>query len=394
MTARPLLVTNDFLPTVGGIQQYVGNILSRLEHAAAFAPHHTDAALHDASAPYDVHRGSPTPARLGLPADWMLPTRNVTAEVAAAVAAHRANVLVFAAPWPLVPVASRLKLPAVVMTHGAELVLPAHLPGIARVLRRQLRSAALLTTVSEWTGRHLLNLVGPDGPPIRLLRPGVQLDGFSADVDGAAIRVRHGLGDDPVAVFTGRHVARKGIDVLVRHWPEVRRRLPRARLLVVGTGELTAALKATAQARADDAIVFAGFVPPDELPTYYAAGDVLVHPNRTRWGGLEQEGFGVVFLEAQAMGRPVVAGDSGGAPEALIPGETGLLVDGTAPAAVVAAIASLLGDRDRSRAMGQAGRRFVEEHFDWDRIVTAFSSDLDAVVAGRVPRAASVFARR
>jgi phosphatidylinositol alpha-1,6-mannosyltransferase len=122
-------------------------------------------------------------------------------------------------------------------------------------------------------------------------------------------------------------------------------------------------------------------VPSAELPAYYAAADALAHPNRARWGGLEQEGFGVVFLEAQAMGRPVIAGNSGGAPEALIPGETGLLVDGTDPADVVAAVAALLGDRDRCRAMGRAGRRFVEEHFDWDRIVTAFSADLDAVVA-------------
>jgi phosphatidylinositol alpha-1,6-mannosyltransferase len=379
--ARPLLVTNDFLPAVGGIQQYTDNILSRLEHAAVFAPHHADAAQHDASAPYAVHRGPTTPARLGLPHDWMLPTRDVTARVAAVVAAHRADVLVFAAPWPLVPLSRRLALPAVVMTHGAELVLPARVPGIAGLLRRQLQSAALLTTPSEWTGRYLRDLVGPDGPPIRLLRTGVRLDSVSTSADGAEIRARHRLGDDPVAVFVGRHVARKGIDLLVKHWPEVRRRVPRARLLVVGSGDLTVTLKTIAQARADDAVVFAGPVPSAELPAYYAAADALAHPNRARWGGLEQEGFGVVFLEAQAMGRPVIAGNSGGAPEALIPGETGLLVDGTDPADVVAAVAALLGDRDRCRAMGRAGRRFVEEHFDWDRIVTAFSADLDAVVA-------------
>ncbi|MBY5162540.1 glycosyltransferase family 4 protein [Salsipaludibacter albus] len=387
-SARPLLVTNDFLPVVGGIQQYTDNVLARLDDAAAFAPHHPAAAEHDQSAPYPVHRSSDPPDRLRGPDGWMLPTEAVTAQVAAAVVEHGANVLLFAAPWPLVPIAARLGLPAVVMTHGAELVMPANLPGAAGLLRRHLRSAALLTTVSAWTGRHLRDLVGADGPPIRFLRTGVPLDTFAPTVDGTRVRARHGLGDDPVAVFVGRHVARKGIDVLVEHWSRVREHVPRARLLVTGTGDLTDRLMATAAARDDDAIVFAGRVPWDELPAHHAAGDVFVHPNRTRWGGLEQEGFGVIFLEAQAVGRPVVAGDSGGSPEALVPGETGLLVDGTDPSEVVAAVVTLLSDRERARAMGRAGRRFVEEHFDWDRIVAGFRDDLDAVVAGTPPPSA------
>ncbi len=385
---RPLLVTNDFLPAVGGIQQYTHNILSRLPDAAAFAPAYPDAADHDDGAPYPVHRASPPPPPLRGPDGWMLPTAAVVEQVRAAADAHGADVLVFAAPWPLVPVAAHLGLPAVVMTHGAELVMPAHVPGAARLLRRQLRRAALLTTVSAWTGRHLRALVGGDGPPIRYLRTGVPLDTFRPDVDGAAVRARHGLGNDPVAVFVGRHVARKGIDVLVANWSRVRERVPDARLLVTGSGELTPDLEAAVAARGDDAVVLAGRVPWDELPAHHAAGDVFVHPNRTRWGGLEQEGFGVIFLEAQAVGRPVVAGDSGGAPEALVPGRTGLLVDGTDPSEVVAAVSSLLGDPDTATAMGRAGRAFVEEHFDWDQIVASFHDDLRTVVQGRRPRSA------
>lgn len=379
---RPLLVTNDFLPVVGGIQQYTDNILSRLPDAAAFAPHHPDAASHDRSASYPVHRSSDPPDDIRGPDGWMLPTPGVVAQVRAAAEAHGADVLLFAAPWPLVGIARRIGLPAVVMTHGAELVMPAHVPGAAMVLRRQLRSAALLTTVSGWTGRHLRGLVGADGPPIRFLRTGVPLDTFSPAADGRPVRERHGLGDDPTAVFVGRHVARKGIDVLVRHWSEVRRHVPTARLLVTGSGDLTADLEAAVAARGDDAVVLAGRVPWEELPAHHAAADVFVHPNRTRWGGLEQEGFGVIFLEAQACGRPVVAGNSGGAPEALVPGETGLLVDGSDPTEVVAAVASLLADRDTAAAMGRAGRAFVEAHFDWDRIVAAFHDDLVGVVDG------------
>lgn len=384
-SVRPLLVTNDFLPTVGGIQQYTDNIMSRLPQAAVFAPDHPEAHGHDSAAGYRVFRSREPIGRLRGPDGWMLPTGQVVDQVADAAAAHDANVLLFAAPWPLVPVAARLGLPAVVMTHGAELVMPSRVPGLAGVLARQLRDAALLTTVSAWTGRHLRRLVGDHGPPIRFLRTGVPLDRFHPDVDGSAIRARHDLGDDPTAVFVGRHVARKGLDVLVEHWSRVRARVPEARLLATGTGDLTDRLAAAAQARDDDAIVLAGRVPWDELPAHHAAADVFVHPNRTRWFGLEQEGFGVIFLEAQAVGRPVVAGDSGGSPEALVPGRTGLLVDGGDPDDVVDAVASLLADRSRAAEMGRAGRAFVEAHFDWDRIVARFATDLAVVVAGRTP---------
>ena len=389
---RPLLVTNDFLPTIGGIQQYLGQVMARLDDAAVFALAHPDGAGHDAALGYPVHRATSPPDRLHGPGDWMLPTDGVVGQVERAVADHGANVLVFAAPWPLVPIARRLGLPAVVMNHGAELVMPSRVPGIAAMLRRQLRSAALLTTVSAWTGRHLRRLVGDDGPPIRFLRPGVDTATFTPDADGAAIRARHDLGDDPTAVFVGRHVARKGIDVLVDHWSAVREQVPDARLLVTGGGELTPRLEAAVAARGDDAIVLAGRVPWEELAAHHAAGDVFVHPNRPRWGGLEQEGFGVIFLEAQAVGRPVIAGNSGGSPETMVDGETGLLVDGSNPAEVVDAVVTLLADRPRAAAMGRAGRAFVESTFDWDRIIAGFTSDLAEVVAGRTPASARDFA--
>lgn len=378
---RPLFVTNDFPPDVGGIQQYVDDLVSRLPGAGVFAPWHSRAADHDDAAPYPVHRSTHPPDRWRGPGGWMLPTEAVTTQVAAAAAAHRADVVVVAAPWPLVPVAARQGLPTVVMTHGAELVMPARLPGTATALARQLRTADLLTSVSAFTGRHLRRLVGADGPPIRLVRPGVPLDRFSPDVDGDAVRRRHRLGDDPTAVFVGRHVPRKGIDLLVAHWDAVRAQVPAARLLVTGSGELTRVLRARAARLPDGAVVFAGRVPAGELPAHHAAGDVFVHPNRSRWLGLEQEGFGIIFLEAQAVGRAVVAGDSGGSPETLVPGETGLLVDGRRPADVVATIVALLSDRPRAASMGRAGRKFVAANFDWADIAGRFADDLARLVA-------------
>jgi len=386
VTPRPLVITNDFLPDVGGIQYYLGEILRRLPDAAVVAPSHPDADSHDPGLAYPVHRfGDPTGQVPGLDG-WVLPTAGVTARVRQVAAIHDANVVICAAPWPLVPAALGLDLPVVVMTHGAELVLPARVPAVARVLGRQLGAANLLTTVSTWTGRHLRRLVGPDGPPIRLVRPGVDAATFSPDADGEAIRARHALGTDPTAVFVGRHVPRKGIDVLVDHWSAVRRKVPNARLLVTGDGRLTPSLRDRVAARGDDAIVLAGRVPWEELPAHHGAADVFVHPNRSRWGGLEQEGFGVIFLEAQAVGRPVIAGDSGGSPETLVPGETGLLVDGDDPASVVAAIVELLTNREHARTMGAAGREFVRREFDWDDIVAGLRDDLTAVVAGRRPK--------
>lgn len=379
---RPLVVTNDFLPTIGGIQYYLGEILRRLPDAAVFAPGHPDADDHDGDLSYPVFRFQGPLDRLHGPDGWLLPTAGVVDQVREAARAHDANVVVFGAPWPLVPLAAALDLPAVVMTHGAELVMPARVPGVATALRRQLRSAELVTTVSGWTGRHVRRLVGSDGPPIRFVRPGVDTDTFSPRADGRYIRDRHGLGSDPTAVFVGRHVARKGIDVLVDHWSAVRQQVPGARLLVTGEGTLTPKLRAQVAQRGDDAIVLAGRVPWEELPAHHAAGDVFAHPNRTRWGGLEQEGFGVIFLEAQAVGRPVIAGNSGGSPETLVDGHTGLLVEGSRPGDIVTAIVELLGDRDRATTMGSAGRRFVTEHFDWDRIVAGLYDDLGTVVGG------------
>jgi phosphatidylinositol alpha-1,6-mannosyltransferase len=129
-----------------------------------------------------------------------------------------------------------------------------------------------------------------------------------------------------------------------------------------------------------DGVVFAGRVPWSELAAYYRTGTVFAHPSRSRWAGLEQEGFGVVFLEAQACGVPVVAGRSGGSPEALVDGVTGLLVDGRDPAAVAAALITLL-DEDRGAKMGAAARRWIERRWSWDAIVDGFGRDLQALAS-------------
>lgn len=374
--ARVLMVTNDFPPQVGGIQQWADNLLGRLPDALVYAGDHPDAARFDRVARYPVLRG---------PRRFMLPTSEIERDLDQVIRAERPDVLFFAAPWPLPLLGPRFDLPFTICTHGAEAVVPARLRGGRAALRTFLGRADLLFAVSEYTARWVRTTVGSEGPPIRLLRNSVDLAAFHPSVDGSAIRARHGLGDEPVIACVGRLVPRKGQDMLVKAMPAIRALHPTAHLLIVGDGPMRADLVKLARELPHGAVIFTGRIPTEELPAHHAAADVFAHPNRTRRLGLEEEGFGLVFLEAAGCARPVVAGDSGGTPEAIVPGETGLLVDGGDLSAVVAAIDELLSDPGRARTMGKAGRVFVEEHFDPDRIANRLQDDLDGVVAGHLP---------
>jgi phosphatidylinositol alpha-1,6-mannosyltransferase len=175
-----------------------------------------------------------------------------------------------------------------------------------------------------------------------------------------------------------RLVARKGQDVLVAGWPRVLARHPDARLLLVGAGPLESSLRRAIAARGlQNSVVLTGPVPLADLPAHYAAGDVFAMPCRTRRGGLDVEGLGMVFLEASACGLPVVAGTSGGAPETVREGVTGHVVEPRSPAAVAATVGDLLADPARARAMGAAGRAWVERRWSWTSIAATFADLLD-----------------
>jgi phosphatidyl-myo-inositol dimannoside synthase len=154
---------------------------------------------------------------------------------------------------------------------------------------------------------------------------------------------------------------------LIRAMPLVRRRVPDAALLVVGDGPHRSRLERLAALAPSGSVAFAGQVSEADLPSYYAAGDVFAMPCRTRLGGLEVEGWGNVFIEAAACGRPVVVGDSGGAPESVVDGETGVLVDGRNVEQVADAVSGLLGDPALAERMGKAGRERVERFYTWPR---------------------------
>ncbi|HVL97943.1 MAG TPA: glycosyltransferase family 4 protein [Egibacteraceae bacterium] len=377
-TPRTLWVTNDFPPRLGGIETFVSELVSRLDPAgvrvlAAAAPGDAE---HDADLPFPVERIGRRP---------LLPTPAVTRRVRAAAAAHAADVVVFGASWPLGELAGDLDVPTFALTHGHEAGMVR--VGLGPLLRRVARRVDGLGVISRFTRAALEPWVAAH-TAVYDLPPGVDTDRFHPGVDGSRIRERlHLCPDDGLVVCVGRLVARKGHDVLVDAWPRVRARHPGAHLLLCGGGPAGARLGRRAAALGvEGAVTLAGPVGTPDLPAVHAAADVFAMPCRTRLGGLDVEGLGIVYLEAQATGTPVVAGRSGGAPETLVDGRTGLVVGGRAPAELADALSALLGDGERRRAMGAAGRAFMEQRYAWPVIAERFRGILETIAGARTHR--------
>lgn len=359
---RTLWVTNDFPPRSGGIEQFLVNLVGRLDPEQTrvlTAPWPGDAA-YDRERPWRTDRIGRRP---------LLPIPALARRIRRAAVEHRAEVVVFGVAWPLAELAPVLSLPTLALTMGHEAGMAK--VGLGRLVSRLADRVDALGVLSAYTRTQLAPWTAGRAP-VHDVVPGVDVGLFTPRVDGAAIRRRHGIAPQaPLAVCVSRLVRRKGQDMLVAAWPRVRALVPGARLLLAGTGPLAGALeRQIARAGLGREVVLAGEIAWDDLPAYHAAADVFAMPCRTRLGGLDVEGLGIVYLEAQACGVPVVAGRSGGAPEAVRDGETGLVVDGGDPRAVADAVAGLLGDPARRAAMGRAGRAFVERTYAWP-VVTA-----------------------
>jgi phosphatidyl-myo-inositol dimannoside synthase len=375
---RTLWLTNDLPPRPGGIEQFLANLLRRADpdEALVLGPAAAGAETFDPAEPYEVRR---------LPTRRVLPTSATLRQVRAASDRHRPDVIVLGAAWPLGELAGALRrdpgVPVVALTHGHEAGFAA--VGLGWLVGRATRELAAVTTISEHTERAL-------APHLRAARtrripPGVDVSSFSPAVDGTPMRERWGVpADAPVVGCVSRLVRRKGQDTLLAAWPRIRAAVPEAWLVLVGTGPLERRLRATvADLGPDPNVVVAGPVGWHELPATYAALDVFAMPCRTRLAGLDVEGLGIVYLEAQASGVPVVAGGSGGAPETLLPGRTGEVVDGRDPDAVAEAVAALLGDGTRRARFAEAGRTWTVEHWSWE-VISARFRDLLEEVSGEV----------
>uniref|UniRef100_UPI0037CC288E glycosyltransferase family 4 protein n=1 Tax=Nonomuraea gerenzanensis TaxID=93944 RepID=UPI0037CC288E len=356
--AGVLIVTNDFPPRPGGIQSFVHGLALRTPGVVVYAPDWPGAEEFDRRQPFRIVRH---PTRL------MLPTPAVARTAAGLVAEHRVRTVVFGAAAPLGLLAPRLRRAGarrvVMLTHGHEASW-AGSPGFRAVLRRIGGHADVVTYLGEYTRQRLAAVI-PAGKLVRLA-PGVDVAQFHP---GAA-RAELGVDGRPVVVCVSRLVPRKGQDQLIRAWPQVLRSVPEAVLLLVGGGPYRRTLERLAAGR--ESIRFTGTVPAAELPGYYAAADVFAMPCRTRLKGVDVEGLGIVFLEASATGLPVVAGASGGAPDAVRPGETGLIVNGEDAGEVARAVVELLTDPDKCRKLGAGGRDWIARAWAWDQVAARF----------------------
>lgn len=281
------------------------------------------------------------------------------------------------AGYPARWLAARHRLPYGVIVHGTELLL------LEAKLRRNafkrwtaarlLADAAVIVANSAWTAgvtRAVLGALRRDAPPgrVRVVPLGTDPVRFRPGIDAGAVRARHGLDGGPWLLTVARLEWHKGIDTVIRALPAVRRAVPAARYAVAGVGPRRPQLERLAgELGVTDAVRFLGPVPDEDLPALYNAADLYVGASRRQ--DLLVEGFGISLVEASASGLAVVGGRSGGVPDAVRDGETGVLVDPERPAAVAAAVVALLRDGERRGRMGAAGRRAVETYYNWDRVV-------------------------
>jgi phosphatidyl-myo-inositol dimannoside synthase len=360
---RTLLVTNDFPPRVGGIQRTLEALWDQMppERVSVFCPGWDETEAYDAGRPYRILRQQER---------FLWPSPGVAARVRAAIEDEGAEVVLFGAAYPLAALGPGLAAagtPYLVAAHGFEYWLSI-VPGAHAAMRYATSRAARVPVMCSAFVARTVRTAVPRDVPVSVLYPGADLERFRPNLPVQDLRDRHGIGSRPLVVCVSRLVARKGQDVLIRAMPTIRARVPDAVLLIVGGGPYLGTLEDLAARAPEGSVVFSGQVSEEELPSYYAAGDVFAMPCRSRLAGFEVEGWGNVFIEAAACGRPVVVGDSGGAPESLVDGVTGTLVDGASVTEVANAVALLLADPERARAMGEAGRARVERDHAWPAI--------------------------
>lgn len=360
-----LLVTNDFPPTVGGIQSYLRDYVQEVVHRRGaqsiivFASMQDKAAAlaWDAEQPYTIIRW---------PFPVMLPTPAVRRMMQRIIRQQHVDTVWFGAAAPLGVMGGAAKRAGasrvVATTHGHEVGW-----SMFRIGRRLLRtiggSADVITYISEYTLGRFKEAFGPN-PQFVALPSGVSTSRYAPATQQEKLETRASFrigAESPLIVCASRLVKRKGQDRLIRVLPRVREQVPGAQLVIVGEGPYARRLHAMAEGV--DGVRFTGRVSDDDLCRIVAAADVFAMPVRTRGGGLDVEGLGIVFLEAQACEVPVVAGDSGGAPET-VTDHSGVVVDKNDDA-LVAALVRLLRDPLLRESMGEAGRRHVQREFSW-----------------------------
>ncbi|HEY5385765.1 MAG TPA: glycosyltransferase family 4 protein [Acidimicrobiales bacterium] len=377
---RHLLVTNDFPPKVGGIQNYLWNLWSRLNPSSFVV---LTASSDDGAAAFDAAQAERGIRIQRVPGKILFfPTPDALAAVRAAVKEHEVDLVLLDPALPLGLLGPHVGVPYGVVLHGAEVTVPGRLPGSRTALARVLRDARLIVSAGRYPAAEARRVVPDFDGSLVEIPPGVDVGGIVPLTAAERRAARTGLGlpaEGPLLTSVSRLVPRKGMDVLIAAANRLAPSYPDLVVAIAGDGRELGHLRRLA-ARSPVRVEVLGRVSQEDRAALLGAADVFVMACRNRWLGLEQEGFGIVFLEAAAAGVPQVAGDSGGASEAVLDGETGLVVaDPGNPGAVAEALRSLLVDPDRRRRMGRAARFRVEESFDNEVLASRLAEALAGV---------------
>jgi phosphatidyl-myo-inositol dimannoside synthase len=378
---KVLIVTNDFPPRSGGIQSFVHALAARLpaDRVVVYAPAWDGAAEFDARQAFEVVRH---------PGSLMLPVPDVRRRAVGLLTEHDCDTVLFGAAAPLGLLAPHLRKAGadriVALTHGHEAGWAA-LPGARSLLHRIADEVDVVTYLGEYFRIRMARAMSTAaaGRMVRLA-PGVDPAVFRPGAGGGEVRQCLGIDPDrPVVLCVSRIVPRKGQDTLIRSWPQIlRRSAAEPLLLLVGAGPYRRTLdRLVTQASIADSVLFTGAVSWDDLPAYYDAANVFAMPCRTRRAGLDVEGLGIVYLEASATGLPVIGGDSGGAPDAVLDGETGYVVSGRDRTALTDKLVELLSDPAGAAAMGEKGKAWVDREWTWDLVTDRLQDILSGPLA-------------
>jgi phosphatidylinositol alpha-1,6-mannosyltransferase len=379
---RHLLVTNDFPPKIGGIQSYLWELWRRLppDDVTVLTSGHPEAKTFDRAQDFQI-------VRIRQPV--MAPSPLLVRRVRQLAAEVGAQAVLLDPALPLGAVGPALGLPYGVILHGAEVTIPGRIPATRQLLARVVRQASLVVAAGGYPASEARRAVGEADPmpPLAQVPPGVDCERFQPlpAIERAAARTRLGLdASRRLVVSVSRLVPRKGMDTLIDAAAILAPDYPGLQVAIAGEGRDRGRLERRAH-HSKAPVRFMGRVANGELPALYACADVFCMSCRSRWAGLEQEGFGIVFLEAAASGVPSVAGESGGAAEAVVDGDTGIVVSPPDdPQVVAAAIARLLDDPALSSAQGQAARRRAETEYDYDLLAERLRKAVDAMIGAGV----------
>jgi phosphatidylinositol alpha-1,6-mannosyltransferase len=370
-----LLVTNDFPPRVGGIQSYLYELWRRLPAAdtTVLTTAFDGAASWDAAQAFRVERVAES---------FLAPIPKTIARIDALAAEVDAELVLLDPAWPLGAIGPHLERPFGVVLHGAEVTIPARIPFVQLALRRTLRQAQLVVAAGGYPASEGRGAAGRAIDAV-VVPPGVDTErfGLASAEQRAAVRSEHGIDADALVVLgVSRLVPRKGFDVLLQAAARLADHVPELKVVIAGSGRDHDRLQALAVSLSAP-VQFLGEVDDEQLPGIYGCADIFAMVCRDRWLGLEQEGFGIVFLEAAACGLPAIAGRSGGSAEAVVDGVTGLVIDDpTSVDDVEDALAQLIDDPGRRARLGAAARQRATSEFSYDTLALSLREAIDGVV--------------